>query len=41
MATLVACSGGRPSVLKYASSGDVQPMREVVGYASVAIEKRD
>ncbi len=41
MATMVACAGGRPTVLKYASSGDVQPMREVVGYASVVIEKRD
>lgn len=41
MATLVACAGGKPTVLKYASSGDVQPMREVVGYASVVIEKRD
>lgn len=41
MATLVACAGGRPSVLKYATSGDVQPMREVVGYAAVVIEKPD
>lgn len=41
IAMLVACAGGKPTVLKYASSGDVQPMREVVGYASVVIEKRD
>jgi hypothetical protein len=41
MATMVACAGSRATVLKYASSGDVQPMREVVGYASVVMEKRD
>ncbi len=39
MATMTACTGGRATVLKYATSGDVQPMREVVGYASVVIEK--
>jgi AmmeMemoRadiSam system protein B len=39
MATLVACTGGKASVLKYATSGDVRPMRDVVGYAAVVIEK--
>ncbi|OGS41482.1 MAG: AmmeMemoRadiSam system protein B [Euryarchaeota archaeon RBG_16_62_10] len=41
MATLTACAGGRATVLKYATSGDVYPMRDVVGYASVVIEKSD
>jgi AmmeMemoRadiSam system protein B len=39
IATLTACAGGKPTLLKYANSGDVHPMREVVGYASVVIEK--
>ena len=39
MATLTACAGGKATVLKYATSGDVQPMRDVVGYASAVIEK--
>jgi len=39
MTTMVACSGGRSTVLKYANSGDVHPMRDVVGYASAVIEK--
>lgn len=39
MAMMAACPGGRASVLKYATSGDVHPMREVVGYASAVIEK--
>ena len=39
MATITACSGGKATVLKYATSGDVQPMRDVVGYAAVVIEK--
>jgi len=39
MATMVACRGGKAKVLKYATSGDVRPMRDVVGYASVVIEK--
>ena len=39
MATLAACAGGKPTVLKYATSGDVHKMAEVVGYASVVIEK--
>jgi MEMO1 family protein len=41
MVTMLACQGGKATVLKYASSGDVQPMRDVVGYASVVIEKAD
>jgi hypothetical protein len=39
MATITACAGGKATLLKYATSGDVQPMRDVVGYASVVIEK--
>ena len=39
IAMLTACSGGKATLLKYANSGDVHPMREVVGYASVVIEK--
>ena len=39
MATLIACAGGKPTVLKYANSGDVHRMADVVGYASVVIEK--
>lgn len=39
MATITACTGGKATVLKYATSGDVAPMREVVGYAAVVIEK--
>lgn len=29
----------KAKLLKYATSGDVQPMREVVGYASISLEK--
>ena len=39
MAMMAACPGGKATLLKYATSGDVQPMREVVGYAAVVIEK--
>jgi len=39
MATMTACAGGKATLLKYATSGDVQPMRDVVGYASLVIEK--
>jgi AmmeMemoRadiSam system protein B len=39
MSTMIACKGGKAKVLKYATSGDVRPMRDVVGYASVVIEK--
>ena len=39
IATITACSGGTASLLKYATSGDVSPMSEVVGYAAVVIGK--
>lgn len=39
MATMFACGQGKAQVLKYATSGDVRPMRDVVGYASAVIEK--
>lgn len=31
--------GSKAKLLKYATSGDVQPMQDVVGYASIALEK--
>jgi len=37
MAMLTAVGPVRPQLLKYATSGDVSPMREVVGYASMAL----
>jgi AmmeMemoRadiSam system protein B len=39
MAMMTACKGSRARVLKYATSGDVRPMNDVVGYASVVVEK--
>ncbi len=39
IAMMTACEGGKARVLKRATSGDVRPMRDVVGYAAVAIEK--
>ncbi len=39
MAMMTACRGGKARVLKYATSGDVRPMNDVVGYASVVVEK--
>lgn len=39
IATMTACAGGKATLLKYATSGDVTPMREVVGYSAVVIEK--
>lgn len=39
MTMLTACAGGTATILKYANSGDVHPMRDVVGYASAVIEK--
>jgi AmmeMemoRadiSam system protein B len=39
MAMLTACRGGKARILKYATSGDVRPMRDVVGYASVVVER--
>ncbi len=34
-----AVKGSKATLLKYATSGDVQPMAEVVGYASISVEK--
>jgi MEMO1 family protein len=34
-----ALKGSKASLLKYATSGDVKPMQEVVGYASIALER--
>ena len=34
-----ALSAKKPRLLKHCHSGDVRPMREVVGYASVAVER--
>ena len=39
MATITACAGGKATLLKYANSGEVHPMAQVVGYASVVITK--
>jgi len=39
IATMAACAGGKATVLKYANSGDVHQMAQVVGYASVVIAK--
>jgi len=39
IATMTACAGGKAALLKYATSGDVTPMAQVVGYASVVITK--
>jgi len=36
-AMLTAVQGSQAKLLKYATSGDVQPMQEVVGYASIEI----
>ncbi len=38
MAMLEAVQGSEARLLKYANSGDVQPMAEVVGYASIVVE---
>ena len=37
MAMLEAVQGSEAELLKYANSGDVQPMAEVVGYASIIV----
>ncbi len=37
MAMLEAVQGSEAELLKYANSGDVQPMAEVVGYASIVV----
>jgi len=37
MAMMAAVGSGSATLLKYATSGDVSPMREVVGYAAVVV----
>jgi len=39
MAMLEACEGQKAELLKYANSGDVQRMPEVVGYAGIVVRK--
>lgn len=39
MAMLVAIEGKRTELLKYSTSGDVQPMKDVVGYAGMVIRR--
>jgi hypothetical protein len=39
MTMMMACGGTRAELLKYASSGDVSPMREVVGYAGIVVRR--
>jgi len=39
MAMMVASEAHKGKVLKYATSGDVRPMKDVVGYASAIFEK--
>ncbi|NLI74495.1 MAG: AmmeMemoRadiSam system protein B [Euryarchaeota archaeon] len=39
MTMLMACGGSHAELLKYANSGDISPMREVVGYASILVKK--
>lgn len=39
MTMIMACGGSSAELLKYASSGDVAPMREVVGYAGVVVRR--
>lgn len=36
---LKAVMGSKAKLLKYATSGDVQPMHEVVGYAAISVER--
>ena len=38
MAMLEAVQGSQARLLKYANSGDIRPMAEVVGYASIVVE---
>ncbi len=38
MAMLEAVDGSKAELLKYATSGDVRPMSEVVGYGSVIVK---
>ncbi|HRR67225.1 MAG TPA: AmmeMemoRadiSam system protein B, partial [Methanomassiliicoccales archaeon] len=36
---LLACGGTKARLLHYGSSGDVRPMRDVVGYAALVVER--
>ncbi len=36
---MLTATGGKATLLKYATSGDVQPMQDVVGYAAIKVEK--
>jgi AmmeMemoRadiSam system protein B len=38
-AMMTAIGSGKPQLLKYASSGDVAPMEEVVGYGAIAMRR--
>ncbi|NPA74760.1 MAG: MEMO1 family protein [Euryarchaeota archaeon] len=40
IAAMLSATGGEVKFLKYATSGDVQPMDEVVGYAAFKVERR-
>ena len=39
MAMLEAVGGKTAKLLKYATSGDVHPMSEVVGYAGIVVRR--
>jgi len=39
IATMLIATNGNPKLLKYATSGDIFPMDNVVGYASFAVER--
>jgi len=39
MVMMLACGAKGASLLKYGSSGDVTPMRDVVGYASLVLTR--
>jgi AmmeMemoRadiSam system protein B len=39
MTMIMACGGSSAELLKYVSSGDVAPMREVVGYAGIVVRR--
>ncbi|NLT38690.1 MAG: MEMO1 family protein [Methanomassiliicoccus sp.] len=39
MVTMLACGAERASLLNYGNSGDVTPMRDVVGYASLILTR--
>ncbi len=39
VAVMLTATNGKGTLLKYATSGDVQPMDEVVGYAAIKVER--